>query len=282
MEAKHLSNSRRFATLLALTALALVCGICQPVDAQAAGTDSSTSRETDARGATKPSIVLVHGAFADAGGFQYLIPLLQRAGYFVTGVQLPLTSVADDIVATEIVLDAQVGDVVLVGHSFGGAVISGAGNHPKVKALVYVAAFAPDDAEVLGGLMAKFGPTDVNTALVPDAAGFLYIDRDKYPAVFAGDVPTSLTRVLAVTQKPVSSVTFEESIPHAAWHDKRSWYLVASDDHVIHPDLQRFMAQRMGASTSSLPSSHVPFISRPAQVSRLILEAARAITKPSP
>jgi len=251
---------------------------CFSPHAHAQGGAEESARDTaGARRAPKPSIVLVHGAFADASGFQYLIPLLQRAGYYVTAAQIPLTSVADDIVATERVLDAQVGDVVLVGHSFGGAVISGAGNHPKVKALVYLAAFAPDDAEVLGELAVRFGKTAANDAFVPDSANFLYIDREQYPHVFAGDVPAAVSRVFATAQKPVSGVTFTESIEHAAWHDKPSWYLVASKDRVIHPDLQRFMAQRMGATKSELDSSHVPFISRPAQVSQIILEAARTV-----
>ncbi|MET0385800.1 MAG: alpha/beta hydrolase [Polyangiales bacterium] len=227
--------------------------------------------------APKPAIVLVHGAFADASGFQYLIPLLQDAGYEVTGAQIPLTSLEDDVAAAQRVLDLQTSDVVLVGHSYGGAVISGAGNHPSVKALVYIAAFAPDDNEVTGALIASQPPSDLDSALVPDAAGFLYIDRAAYHDVFAGDVAPELTRVLAVTQRPVSQVTFTQSIPHAAWHDLPTWYAVAKHDHTINPDLERFMAQRMGAETIELDTSHVPFISQPALVSELIVKAARAV-----
>jgi len=230
----------------------------------------------------QPSIVLVHGAFADASGFQYLIPLLQRAGYQVAAVQNPLSSVADDVASTQRVLDLQPGNVVLVGHSYGGAVISAAANHPKVKALVYVAAFAPDEGEVLGVLAATVGEPEVNAALVPDSAGFLYIDSNQYPKLFAGDLFPSLSRVLAVSQRPVAAPIFGASIGHAAWHDLPSWYVVARQDRIIHPELERFMAKRMGAITSELDSSHVPFISQPLQVSRVVLEAARSVARQTP
>lgn len=230
----------------------------------------------------RPSIVLVHGAFADASGFQYLIPILQRAGYQVAAVQNPLSSIADDVASTRRVLDVQPADVVLVGHSYGGVVISAAANHPKVKALVYIAAFAPEEGEVLGELAAKFGIPELNAALVPDSAGFLYIDSEQYPRLFAGDLVPTLSRVMAVTQRPVAAPIFGESIGHAAWHDLPSWYIVARRDRTILPELERFMAKRMNATTSELDTSHVPFVTQPFEVSRVVLEAARWVAKNAP
>lgn len=260
----------KFLTGLGMLAL-LSFGVAQHTAAQEA------AKKSHACDPAKPKIVLVHGAFADASGFQNLIPLLQDAGYEVSGVQLPLSSLDDDIAAVQRVLEVQEGDVVLVGHSYGGAVISGAGNHPKVKALVYIAAFAPDDNELIGDLIASYPASDLGTALVPDSAGFAYIDRAKYRTVFAADLPESQTRVLAATQKPISLGAFNESFEHAAWHDLPSWYVVAKGDHAINPDLERFMAKRIGAITSEVESSHVPFLSQPERVSRVIFRAARSI-----
>jgi pimeloyl-ACP methyl ester carboxylesterase len=165
----------------------------------------------------KPSIVLVHGAFADATGWQKVIPLLEKKGFTVTAVQNPLKSIADDVATTKRVIEAQKGDVVLVGHSYGGVVISGAGaGEAKVKALVYVAAFAPDVGETIGGLIGSYPPTALGTALLPDSAGFLYIDRSKFREVFAQDVSEGEAAIMAATQKPVAASSFGEPLAAAS------------------------------------------------------------------
>jgi pimeloyl-ACP methyl ester carboxylesterase len=228
---------------------------------------------------TKPSIVLVHGAFADASGWQKIILILEKAGFTVTAVQNPLRSLADDIATTKRVIDAQKGDVVLVGHSYGGAVISGAGS-PKVKALVYVAAFAPDAGEKIGELIAKFPPSLLPTALAPDSAGFLYIDRTKFRDVFAGDVTADEVAVMAATQKPIAAAIFGEPLLEpAAWKTTPSWYAVSTQDHGINPDLERFFAKRMKAATTEINASHVPFISQPAEIAKIIETAAEAAAR---
>ena len=226
--------------------------------------------------ATMPTIVLVHGAFADATSFQELIPLLQQQGYPVVAVQNTLTGLDADIVTTKRLLDAQKGPVIVLGHSYGGAVITGAAaSNPNVKALVYVAAFAPDANEPVGALQGNYPPTLLSSALVPDAAGFLYGDTAKFRDVFAQDLPVRLTRIVAATQKPVSGSVFTASTTQAAWRTIPSWYMVASEDHAINPDLERFYAKRMKAHTTEVKSSHVMYISHPADVAKVIEEAAK-------
>src|SRR5712691_2080547 len=226
----------------------------------------------------KPSIVLVHGAFADGSGWRHVIPLLEQDGYAVIAVQNPLTSFLDDVATTKRVIDAQKGSVVAVGHSYGGAVITGAAaGNPHVKALVYVAAFAPDAGEEIGELLGKYGPSAFNAALAPDAAGFLYIDRAKFRDVVAKDVSLAEARVMAATQKPIAGSAFRGSVDTAAWKTIPSWYLVAQEDQAIKPELQRFMAKRIGAHMTEIKSSHAPFTSRPKEVAKLIKEAASAV-----
>lgn len=229
--------------------------------------------------AAKPTIVLVHGAFADGSAWSHVIPLLEKSGYTVTAVQNPLTSVADDIATTKRVIEAQKGPVVLVGHSYGGVVITGAAaGNTNVKALVYIAAFAPEANEPVGAFLEKY-PIDLGTSLVPDSGGFLYIDRAKFAGVFAKDVPETEMRVMAATQRPISGAVFGQSVESAAWKTIPSWYLVAQEDHAINPELERFYAKRMGATTSEVKSSHVPFISQPKVVADLIEKAAKAVVK---
>lgn len=223
---------------------------------------------------TKPTIVLVHGAFADGSGWSKVIPLLEKDGYNVIAVQNPLTSFADDVATTRRVIDAQQGPVVAVGHSYGGAVITTAAvGAPNVKALVYIAAFAPDAGEVIGALLEKY-PSPLGAALVPDAAGFLYIDRAKFKDVFAADVSDRERSVMAATQKPIKGEIFGQKFETPAWKQIPSWYLVASQDHAINPDLERMFAKRMGATTREVNSSHVPFMSKPAVVVGIIEDAA--------
>lgn len=229
--------------------------------------------------AGKPAIVLVHGAFADGSSWQRVIPLLEKDGYYVIAVQNPLTSLDDDIATTKRVIDAQKGPVVVVGHSYGGIVITGAASgNPNVKALVYVAAFAPEANEPVGPLTEKY-PSDLAKALRPDAAGYLYVDRAQVHQVFAADVPAAEARVLAATQKPVNSTVFAATLPSPAWKTIPSWYVVARNDHAINPDLERFFAKRMKATTTEVTSSHVPFLSHPKLVVHVIEEAATARLK---
>src|SRR5262245_36673948 len=225
------------------------------------------------------TVVLVHGAFADASGWSRIIPILERDGYFVTAVQIPLTSLSDDIATAKRVVDAQKGPVVLVGHSYGGAVITGAAaGNSNVKALVYLAAFAPEAGEPLGAPGKNFAQPPLNSALVPDSAGFLYIDRSKFHDAFCKDLPDGEARIMAVTQKPLSSSVSEASAPGAALKTVPSWFLVSKEDHAINPDLERFYAKRMGATTSEIASSHVAFLSHPQDVVKVIEGAAEGKT----
>jgi pimeloyl-ACP methyl ester carboxylesterase len=225
---------------------------------------------------TKPTIVLVHGAFADALGWQRLIPVLQKDGYEVLAVENPLASLSGDVETTKRFLDGVKGPIVLVGHSYGGAVITGAGaGNPNVKALVYLAAFAPDGGEPVGAFGDKY-PADLGSALKPDSAGFLYVDRARFRALFCADVPEGDALVAAATQKPLHNSVFGASVPTAAWKTIPSWYVVSQEDHAINPDLERFYAKRMGAKTSEVKSSHVAFISHPDVVAKLIEQAATA------
>jgi pimeloyl-ACP methyl ester carboxylesterase len=227
----------------------------------------------------KPTIVLVHGAFADGSSWARVIPLLENDGYTVIAVQNPLTSLTDDVATTKRVIDGQKRPVVVVGHSYGGAVITAAAaGSANVKALVYVAAFAPEVDEVLAAPGAKFAAPALSSALVPDAAGFLYVDRAKFHDVVCKDVPLADARIAAATQKPVSGSVFTASVPGAAWKTIPSWYIVASDDQAINPELERFYAKRIGATTTEIKSSHVPFLSHPKDVAKVIEAAATAST----
>src|SRR5215470_4695549 len=221
------------------------------------------------------TVVLVHGAFADGSGWSRVIPILEQDGYFVTAVQIPLTSLSDDIATAKRVVDSQKGPIVLVGHSYGGAVITGAAaGSPNVKALVYLAAFAPEEGEPLGEPGKKFAQPPLNSALVPDSAGFLYIDRAKFHDAFCKDLTEADARVMAVTQKPLHSSVFEASVSDAAWKTVPSRYVVSSQDRAINPELERFYAKRMGAKTSEIESSHVAFLSHPQDIAKIIEDVA--------
>lgn len=232
--------------------------------------------------ATKPTIVLVHGAFADASGWQELISLLQTDGFKVVAVQNPLASLAGDVATTKRAIDAQTGPVVLVGHSYGGAVISNAATgSANVKALVYIAAFAPLAGERIDTHLATY-PTALGTSLTPDAAGFVFIDVAKYHDVFAGDLPTRQTKAMAVAQKPIFAEIFGQAGTSAAWMTIPSWYMVAKQDRALSPDLERFYAQRIKAHTVEIDSSHLPFISHPRAVAQLIASAAASLSAAAP
>ena len=226
---------------------------------------------------TKPSIVLVHGAWADGTSWQHVIPLLEQDGYKVTAVQNPLTSAADDVATTKRVIDAQPGPVVVVGHSYGGVVMTGAAaGNPNVKALVYLAAFAPEVGEPVGAYLEKY-PTLLGTGLAPDSAGFIYIDRSKFNEIFAKDVNPAEQRVMAATQRPLFGEILGQSVSAAAWKGIPSWYLVSTQDNALSPELERFYAKRMGATTSEIAASHVAFVSHPDVAAKLIKQAAQSV-----
>jgi pimeloyl-ACP methyl ester carboxylesterase len=252
-------------------ALAGALAVTATVDAQSAY--RSVARPA---ASAKPTIVLVHGAFADASGWDAVIRILQAKGYEVSAVQNPLSSYAADIETTKRLIDAQTGPTVVVAHSYGGAVMTAAAaGNPNVKALVYLAAFANDVDEPLGALLEKY-PSNALTAFKPDAAGFLTIDRTKFHDIFAQDLPVAQTNVMAVTQKPLTSSAFPATTKVAAWRNTPSWFVVAQHDNVINPDLERFFAKRMGATTTEINSSHVVFMSHPKEVAAVIESAARA------
>ena len=265
----------------ALAAFALSCDAQQPTSTLAPGAASvGASSGKRATNATNTTIVLVHGAWADGTGWEEIIPLLQKEGYKVIAVQNPLVSMANDVETTKRVIDGETGkgrNVVVAAHSYGGAVMSGAAaGNPGVKALVYIAAFAPDAGERLDAFIQQY-PTDIFSAFEPDAAGFVYLSADKYRPIFAGDLPERKTRVMQVSQKPTHGAIFGQSNPVAAWRTVPSWFIVAQEDKVINPDLERFYASRADPErerTTEIKASHVVFISRANQVARIILEAA--------
>lgn len=257
-------------------ALFAMASIASLATSQVSRAQPPTASATAAAAAAKPTIVLVHGAFANASSWARVIPLLQRDGYSVVAVENPLTSLETDIATTRRVIEAQAGPVVAVGHSYGGAVITAAAaGSAKVKALVYVAALAPDSAEAVAAFLDKY-PAPLGKALVPDAAGFLYVKPALLRDVFAADLPRRETDVMAATQKPINGASFAATLSAAAWKQIPSWYLVATNDRSINPELERFYAKRMHAHTTEIASSHVPFLSHPAAVARLIEQAANA------
>jgi pimeloyl-ACP methyl ester carboxylesterase len=270
---------KRLARQLLIPAVAGVVTIaCN--DGAELGLTAVAQAQTLAGASTKPTIVLVHGAFADASGWAEVIARLQQQGFRVVAVQNPLTSLANDVATTRRLIDAQTGDVVAVGHSYGGAVISGASaGSAKVKALVFIAAFAPDANEPLGAVGAQFAPPPLASAIVPDAAGFVYIDTPKFRDVFAGDVPEHQTRIMAVTQKPLFGHIFAEANPDAGWRSIPSWFLVATQDRAINPEAERYYAKRMNARTREIDSSHAVFLSRTEAVVKMIVEAATSATE---
>lgn len=221
------------------------------------------------------SVVLVHGAFADGSSWVKVIPLLEAKGLHVTAVQNPLTSLGDDVAATTRAIDRQNGPVVLVGHSWAGSVITAAGNNEKVKALVYVAAFAPDNGQSANDIQKGLPVPSWAAEIHKDAAGFLTLSDRAIAEEFAPDVSREQARLLAATQEPWYSGCLAQPIIHAAWHDKPSWYVVTTKDHIVPTDFQMKLAKQIGATTVDVDASHVPMLSKPEEVAAAIISAAR-------
>ena len=227
-----------------------------------------------ARAEPVKNIVLVHGAFADGSGWKPLADILRKDGYTVSIVQEPETSLADDVAATNRILDRQPGPAVLVGHSYGGAVITQAGNNAHVASLVYVAAFAPDEGEKLGPLLSSIAPAANSTA--PTADGYLMVDQAKFPMDFAADLPAAEAQFMAISQVPLNANVLGTPIAAPAWKTKPSYGIVATQDRMINPDLERSMYKRAGAKVTEIKGSHAIFFSQPRAVADVIEQAARA------
>ena len=227
--------------------------------------------------ALTPSIVLVHGGFVDGSGWQGVYDILKKDGYNVSVVQNPTTSLADDVAFTKRVVAAQSGKVLLVGHSYGGVVITEAGTDSKVAGLVYIAAFAPDQGESVQSLIENPPPGAPVPPILPPQDGFLLLDQSKFAASFAADVDERTANFMAASQVPwgVDALTGEVTAP--AWKTKPSWYLVATDDRMIPPPAQRAMASRAGAKVTEVAGSHAVYVSRPQEVAAAIAKAAASV-----
>lgn len=222
------------------------------------------------------NIVLVHGAFADGSSWADVTSILLAKGYHVTAVQNPLTSLHDDVLATERVLERQSGDVLLVGHSWAGAVITEAGNAHNVKGLVYLSALVPDKGESVSDALTRLNAP--MTGMAADNKGFIWLDNpDAFHQVMANDVPLPRARLLAAAQQPIAANAFSEKISQAAWRSKPAWYLLTENDHALSPSVQALFASEIGARITRLQSSHLSMVSHPKAVAALIDNAARSL-----
>jgi pimeloyl-ACP methyl ester carboxylesterase len=247
-------------TILRATVAAAICTFLLPTLAQAQ---------------TIKNVVLVHGLYADGSSWEKVIPLLQAKGLHVTSVQNPLTSFQDDVDAVHRALALQDGPTILVGHSYAGMVISEAGADPKVAGLVYIAARAPDAGEDYPALTRKYPAAPAAAGLVWSSDGYGRLSEDAFVKDFAGDLPAKEAHAYYAVQQPMARAVTAAKTTTAAWHDKPTWYAVSTEDRTINPDLQRFMAKRMGAQTIELASSHVSLLSHPQEVADLIAAATQ-------
>jgi pimeloyl-ACP methyl ester carboxylesterase len=223
------------------------------------------------------TIVLVHGGFVDGSGWESVYSLLRKDGYKVAIVQNPTISLAGDVSATNLVINAQDGPVILVGHSYGGAVITEAGNNPKVVGLVYITAFAPDKGESVNSLIKDPPPDAPVPPILPPTDGFLFLDKTKFAASFAGDVEAEKAAFMADSQVPWGVQALAGEINEPAWKSKPSWYLLVTEDRMIPPPAQRFMSERAGSTVVEVAGSHAIYVSRPDEVAALIKQAAQGI-----
>jgi pimeloyl-ACP methyl ester carboxylesterase len=226
--------------------------------------------------AQKKTIVLVHGAFVDGSGWAGVYKILTADGYNVIVVQNPTISLTDDVAVTNRAIDGAGGDVVLVGHSYGGAVITQAGNNPNVSRLVYITAFAPDNGESVSTMIARPAPGAAPPPILPPQNGFLMLDKAKFAEAFAADVDPAVAQFMASSQVPWGLEAINTAITEAAWRTKPAWYLEVADDHMIPPATQKFMAGRMKATIAEVPGSHAIYVSKPDVVAHFIEQAATA------
>ncbi len=231
---------------------------------------------------SNPTVVLVHGAFVDGSGWQQVHDILTRDGFSVAITQHSTQSLAGDVAEVQQVIEAQNGPVLLVGHSYGGVVITEAGTHPQVAGLVYVAAFAPDAGESVATLIAEPDPNAPVPPIVPRKDGSLVIDRDRFQEGFAADLPADQARFLADSQTAWGGAAVGTPVTEPAWRTKPSWYVVASEDRMIPPAAQQGMAARAGAAVATVAASHAVYISQPDAVADLIRRAARTAGAPAP
>ena len=262
MKTSALKNTLRSGLLAAVIATAIVFGSVSKTQAQ-----------------TVKNIVLVHGAFADGSGWKALYSILTKKGYHVTIVQNPLSSLEDDAAATKTVLDNQDGPTILVGHSWGGVVITEAGNHPKVAGLVYVAAFQPDNGETALQWFQTAPPAPENGVLPPNDKGIVYYDKAKFHAGFAGDISVEEADFMYASQGAFAAKCFVSPITHAAWRDKPTYGIVATEDKSINPDIERAMYKRSNTKVTEIKGSHVVFMSQPEAVAKVIIAAAENASK---
>ncbi len=223
------------------------------------------------------NVVLVHGGFVDGSGWQGVYDRLTADGFNVSVVQNQTLSLESDVETTTNALDLQDGPAILVGHSYGGAVITEAGTHDAVAGLVYITAFAPDQGESVSSLIADPPPGAPVPPILPPQDGFLFLDRDKFAEAFAADLPANQAAFMADSQVPWGVEALNGTITDPAWRSKQSWYLIATDDRMIPPPAQRTMAERAGATTTEAPGSHAIYVSQPAAVADLIAHAARSL-----
>jgi pimeloyl-ACP methyl ester carboxylesterase len=223
------------------------------------------------------NIVLVHGGFVDGAGWRGVYDILKRGGFNVSIVQNPTISLADDVSATKMILDSQSGPAILVGHSYGGVVITESGTHSKVAGLVYITAFAPDKGESVNSLIANPPPGAPVPPILPPNNGFLFLDRGKFPASFAGDVEPETAAFMADSQVPWGVDALGGAVTEPAWKSKPSWYLQVRDDKMIPYPAQQFMAKRAGATVAEVAGSHAIYVSNPKAVADLIRQAASAV-----
>jgi len=222
------------------------------------------------------NVVLVHGAFADGSGWEPVAQILMNDGYKVSVVQHPETSYADDQKYTKAAIDAMGGPVVLVGHSYGGSVITEAGNHPNVKALVYIAAFALDTGESCASIEAAV--PQASKAFKADSNGNWWIEQEHFAADFAADLPKDQAQFMAISQVPISTEAFTHKVTNPAWKTKPTWFMVATEDRSINPEQERMMAKRAHATTVEVKASHVAYMSHPKEAAKLIEEAATFVS----
>ena len=264
-----------------ITAGALVLSICllgssHAQSASDADAKSSATNDSNVPGVT--NIVLVHGAFVNASSWSKVIPLLEAKGLHAVAAQIPLTSFADDVAATKRAIALQDGPVLLVGHSYAGAVITEAGNDPKVAGLLFVAAFAPAEGESVSDIAKTYPAAPGSTEVKPDNFGYLTLTARGMDEDIAEDLSPSERKVLTATQGPTAAADFGAKVVNAAWKSKPSWYVVAGNDRMVSPKLEQDTADRIKAKSITIPSSHIPMLSHPRELASFIEEAAKADT----